>query len=129
MPKLTLDGKTVEVSEGQRLVLAIEGAGVKIGHRCGGNAKCTTCRVEFVSGEPGTMTAAEYHRLVDRGLFGQVRLSCQIVCGHDMSVKPVMFAENQPQWNGDTGPAPEPTVQPEAVWHPIDELKQKAASA
>jgi len=128
MPKLTIHDEAYEVPAGQRLVLAIESTGVKIGHRCGGNARCTTCRVEFMSGEPSTMTAAEFQRLTDRGLIGQYRLSCQIVCDHDMSVKPAMFAENQPQWNGDTGPAPEPTVQPEAVWYPIDELRQKAAT-
>lgn len=127
MPQLTVFDKTVEAPAGQRLVLAIEQSGVRIGHRCGGNAKCTTCRVEFMSGEPETMTVAEYRRLNDRGLFGQFRLSCQIVCDHDMSVKPALIAENQPQWNGDTGPAPEPTVQPESVWYPIEELKQKPA--
>jgi ferredoxin len=50
MPKLTVEGfATVDVSEGKRLVLAIEqDAGVDILHACGGNARCTTCRVEFI---------------------------------------------------------------------------------
>src|SRR5688572_3099461 len=54
MPKLAVEGfATVEVENGKRLVLAIEqDAGVDILHACGGNARCTTCRVEFVSGEP-----------------------------------------------------------------------------
>ena len=52
MPKLTVDGRSVDVPEGQRLVLAIESNGTPIGHRCGGFAKCTTCRVEFIAGEP-----------------------------------------------------------------------------
>ncbi len=34
-----------EVESGTRLVLALERNGVDILHRCGGNAKCTTCRV------------------------------------------------------------------------------------
>jgi ferredoxin len=37
---------------GRKLVLAIEDAGIDILHRCGGNAKCTTCRVEILAGDP-----------------------------------------------------------------------------
>jgi ferredoxin len=124
MPKLTIDGKTYEVEAGKRLVLAIEEAGVRIGHRCGGNARCTTCRVEFLAGEPETMTQAEHDRLVERGLFGSARLSCQIVCAHDMSVHPLVTAESMPQWDGDTGPAPEPTVTPLAEWSLIERSKE-----
>ena len=122
MPKLTIDGQEHDVAEGQRLVLAIEAAGVPIGHRCGGFARCTTCRVEFAAGEPGTMTRAEYEKLVGKELLGQVRLSCQIVCDHDVAVHPLMTMDNQ-TWS-DTGPAPEPTVTPEAAWLPVDELRQ-----
>jgi ferredoxin len=38
MPRLTIQGKTYEVEQGKRLVLAIEQSGIRIGHRCGGNA-------------------------------------------------------------------------------------------
>jgi ferredoxin len=127
MPKLTVIDQTLEVEAGTRLALAIQNAGINIGHRCGGNAKCTTCRVEFTAGEPETMTKAEHLRLADRGLLGQARLSCQIVCNHDMAVRPLMTAETMPQWNGDTGPAPAATVTPEAEWFPIEDLKQQSA--
>jgi len=123
MPKLTVDGKTFDVEEGTRLVLAIEQNGVNIGHRCGGYAKCTTCRVEFESGEPDTMTVAEYERLEDRDLLGKYRLSCQIECNADMSVHPTMTLESEAAWD-DTGPEPEETVTPEAIWYPIDNLEE-----
>lgn len=129
MPKLSVLDKTIDVPAGRRLVLAIEDAGVRIGHRCGGNAACTTCRVAFESGEPDTMTEAEYRLLNERGLFGQYRLSCQIVCDRDMRLTPVMTADNQPQWKGDTGPATDETVKPEAVWRPIEALKGSANSS
>ena len=128
MPRLTVDGRTVDVTEGQRLVLAIESQGIPIGHRCGGFARCTTCRVEFQAGEPDTMTKAEYAILSTRELLGQVRLSCQIVCDHDMSVEPVMTKDNQPAWDS-TGPAPETTVTPEAVWYPKSEVAEQASSS
>lgn len=122
MPQLTVEGKTAEWEAGKRLVKAIEEMGVHIGHRCGGNAKCTTCRVSFISGEPATMTVAEYQKLTEREIYGQYRLSCQITCDQDMEVEPVMTLENQ-DWT-DTGPPPEDTVQPLAEWHPKSELEQ-----
>ncbi|MER3436718.1 MAG: (2Fe-2S)-binding protein, partial [Chloroflexota bacterium] len=64
MPKVTIEGVGETVcSEGRRLVLCIEDAGVDILHRCGGNARCTTCRVEILAGDPGPMTPAEEARL------------------------------------------------------------------
>ena len=125
MPKLTANGKSGEVPQGKRLVLAIEELGIPIGHRCGGYARCTTCRVEFKEGEPEVMTRAEYQKLKEAGLFGKVRLSCQIVCDRDMTVHPLMTLDNQVGWE-DTGPPPEPTVTPEAEWFPIEELEQSA---
>src|SRR6476660_5240457 len=81
MPTLTVEGVgTFDVPAGKRLVLALEDeAKVDQLHACGGNARCTTCRVEFVAGEPPAMTEAEKRVLAARGLPG-VRLSCQIPC-------------------------------------------------
>ena len=72
MPKLTVEtAGTIDVAEGRRLVLAIEqDAHVDIMHACGGNARCTTCRVEFSEGEPKRMTKAEKTVLKTRGLTG-----------------------------------------------------------
>jgi ferredoxin len=88
MPKLTVEGVgTFDVPQGKKLVLAlIDEAGIDQLHACGGNARCTTCRVVFVSGEPATMRDAEKQVLAAKGVTG-VRLSCQIVCDADMSVK------------------------------------------
>jgi ferredoxin len=80
MPKLTVESVgTFDVPAGKRLVLALEDeAGQDQLHACGGNARCTTCRVEFVAGEPAAMTVAEKTVLAAKGLSG-VRLSCQIL--------------------------------------------------
>src|SRR5262249_58339915 len=90
MPMLTAEGMgTFEVPADKRMVLALEDeAGIDQLHACGGNARCTTCRVEFISGEPPTMTEAERQVLAARGLTG-VRLSCQIPCDHDMKVRAI----------------------------------------
>ena len=115
MPKLTVEGfDTVDVEEGKRLVLAIEqDAHVDILHACGGNARCTTCRVEFIADEPARMTKAEKAKMEERGLTG-VRLSCQIVCDHDMSVRAISRLEGSGR--PDPGKTPEPTIQPPPEW-------------
>ena len=115
MPKLTVEGfDTVEVEEGKRLVLAIEqDAHVDVLHACGGNARCTTCRVEFVDGEPSTHTAAEKERLEARGLTG-VRLSCQILCDHDMSLRAISRLEGSGR--PDPGGPPADEITPPPVW-------------
>lgn len=90
MPKITVEEHgTYEVPADKRLVKALcEDAGTDQLHACGGNARCTTCRVKFVAGEPETMTVAERDVLKARGVTeAGVRLSCQILCDHDMTVK------------------------------------------
>jgi ferredoxin len=118
MPRLTIDGgKPVAVPAGKRLVNALtDEGGIDQLHSCGGAAKCTTCRVQFVSGEPGTMTQAEREVLSQKGLFGQagVRLSCQILCNDDMSVKAISrFAGSGKK---DAGGRPADAIEPPPVW-------------
>jgi len=115
MPKLTVEGfKEVDVEDGKRLVLAIEqDAGVDILHACGGNARCTTCRVEFLSGEPEQMTNAEKAKIEERGLTG-IRLTCQIVCDHDISVRAISRLEGSGR--PDPGGTPAATIHPPPEW-------------
>ncbi len=115
MPKLTVEGfGTVAVAEGKRLVLAIEqDARVDVLHACGGNARCTTCRVEFIDGEPPRMTEAEQQVLAARGVTG-ARLSCQILCDHDMTVRAISRLEGSGR--PDPGPQPAAEITPPPVW-------------
>lgn len=88
MPTVTVqDEKSFEVTAGTKLVLAIEDAGIDIMHRCGGNARCTTCRVQVVSGTVGAMEQLERDRLAREGDLGpDIRLSCQIRVESDLTV-------------------------------------------
>jgi ferredoxin len=115
MPKLTVEGVgDFDVAEGKRLVLALEqDAGVDQLHACGGNARCTTCRVEFVAGEPDRMTVAERDVLAARGLSG-VRLSCQIACDHDMTVRAISRLEGSGR--KDAGHQPAAEIEPPPQW-------------
>lgn len=123
MPKITVDGKTGEFAKDKRLTNAILELGVDIGHRCGGQGRCTTCRVVFSDGEPAEMTKAEYEKLVEKDLFGEARLSCQLTCSHDMSVNAVMTLQSVEGWT-DTGPDLAADVQPEAEWLSQEQLSR-----
>jgi ferredoxin len=115
MPKLTVESLgEFEVPQGKRLVLALaQDAGVDQLHACGGNARCTTCRVEFVEGEPERITVAERDLLAARGLSG-VRLSCQIACDQDMTVKVISRLEGSGR--KDAGGPPAAEIQPAPEW-------------
>lgn len=93
-----------EAEPDRKLVLALEDAGVDILHRCGGNAKCTTCRVEILAGDPGEIQDAERNRLaMEAGLAENVRLSCQMRVIDDLKVR----VTNQASVRGmDAGPRP-----------------------
>jgi ferredoxin len=95
------------------MVLALEDeAKIDQLHACGGNARCTTCRVEFVAGEPEQMTVAEKQVLQSRGIFG-VRLSCQILCDHDMTVR--VISRLAGSGRKDAGSRPADDIQPQPV--------------
>jgi ferredoxin len=108
MPKIQAETATglveTEAPAGKKLVLAIEDAGVDILHRCGGNARCTTCRVEILEGDAGEMRELEKNRLaVETELAPNIRLSCQIHVQNDLKVRVV----NQASVKGiDPGPRP-----------------------
>ena len=111
MPQLTVENVgTFDVAEGKRLVLALEeDARIDQLHACGGNARCTTCRVQFNSGEPPMMTKAEQAALSAKGHTG-VRLSCQILCDHDMVVRAISRLEGSGR--PDPGSKPQPFIEP-----------------
>lgn len=93
-----------EAPKDKKLVLAIEDAGIDILHRCGGNARCTTCRVEVLGGDPGEMRELEKNRLaLEAELAANVRLSCQVRINEDLKVRVI----NQASVRGlDPGPRP-----------------------
>lgn len=111
MPIVTVLGHgSFEVEKGRKLVLALEDNDVRILHRCGGQEKCTTCRVEILAGDfidlrkkkKGTFSDTQIHRhlLVDDNF----RLSCQIRIKGDLTILPIMTVENS---GVDAGPRPE----------------------
>jgi len=118
MPKLTVEEVgAFEVPQGKRLVNALtDEAGIDQLHACGGNARCTTCRVQFTAGEPTKMTQAEKELLELRALTAHpgLRLSCQIVCDHDMTLKAI--SRQAGSGRSTPGNRPVDDIQPPPVW-------------
>lgn len=115
MPLLTVENVGVfPVDAGKRLVNALsDDAHTDQLHACGGNARCTTCRVEFVEGEPTKITAAEKAVLAAKGVTG-VRLSCQILCETDMTVRLISRLEGSGRQ--DAGGRPTDEIAPPPEW-------------
>ena len=77
-----------DIESDRKLVLGLEDNGVDILHRCGGNAKCTTCRVEILAGDPGEIGDAEKAILASKTDLGDhTRLSCQVRVHDNLHVK------------------------------------------
>lgn len=117
MPKLTVQGVgEFDVVAGKRLTSAlVQDAGTDQLHACGGQSRCTTCRVQFVAGEPQKMTQAEKDTLAARGITDEgVRLSCQIACDHDMSVE--LISRFEGSGRKDQGTPVADSIEPAPVW-------------
>lgn len=106
MPTIQVVGKdSFQAEAGTKLVLALEDHGVDILHRCGGNAKCTTCRVEIIEGDAGPVSEAEAAVRDAKGITDpNIRISCQLRVESDLSVKPLMTVSESGM---DAGPRPQ----------------------
>ncbi|WP_088033948.1 2Fe-2S iron-sulfur cluster-binding protein [Evansella clarkii] len=106
MPKVTVPGfESFEAEKGKKLVLALEDNGIDILHRCGGKAKCTTCRVKVHEGDFGPLTDIEKEAFKRKGMDDSLRLSCQVrLTDEDVKVEPEMTAAVS---GLDPGPRPE----------------------
>ncbi|UTE73801.1 (2Fe-2S)-binding protein [Rossellomorea marisflavi] len=91
MPKLRVIGYgEFTIKKGTKLVLALEDNDVDILHRCGGNARCTTCRVEIHDGDFCDLSSGETEMTYE----DRLRLSCQIRVEGDATVRPVLTVES-----------------------------------
>src|SRR6266511_5721764 len=103
--------QTIDAPQGKKLVLVLEDAGIDILHRCGGNARCTTCRVEIRGGDPGEMNTRERARLArEDELAPNVRLSCQILVQDALKVRVINRLSETDL--GDAGPRPTDELPP-----------------
>ena len=93
MPRVTFlhpEGKSGDVPENTSLLEAAEALGFPLPHDCGGNASCTTCRVEVEHGQEN-LTEIDFDEqdLLDRENLTQAfhRLGCQARVTGDVVVR------------------------------------------
>jgi len=93
MPRITFvhsEGKSGEVPEELTVLEAAEMLGFPLNHDCGGNASCSTCRVEvMVGGDNLSEIDFEEQDLLDREALTEPyhRLSCQAKILGDVMVQ------------------------------------------
>jgi adenylate cyclase len=89
------DGRSVTNEVGSSLLDISRIHGVPHASVCGGRARCSTCRVRILEGLEGLDVPAETERKVlERvGAGSNVRLACQLVPTHDLSVAMLLPAK------------------------------------
>jgi ferredoxin len=128
MPKITVVDPLrevldeFEVEQGTKLLKALQDHNVDIVHKCGGHAKCTTCRVTIDEGRPEKQTQAQkelFMRKIEIGLPSfmatQMHLSCQVLVEEDMTIS-VNEVYNEILHDGDRGPDTGDEITPEPAW-------------
>lgn len=93
MPRVTFlhpEGKSGEVPAGLSLLEVAEQLGFPLNHDCGGNASCTTCRVDVIAGEENLSDIDfDEQDLLDREALTEPyhRLGCQARVSGDVIVQ------------------------------------------
>lgn len=113
MPSIKAEGlATFQAESNTRLVLALEDAGIDILHRCGGKARCTTCRVEVLEGDAGPQTNREQRRLTRMtDATPTTRLACQVLLEGDLHVQVINRLSESDL--SDAGPRPDDVLDPD----------------
>ncbi len=83
----------MEMLPGHTLLEAALTANVPLFHDCGGQARCTTCRVRVIGGTPPARTASEMEVVHMQSWRDDVRLACQLEPTSDLHVERIMRQE------------------------------------
>ena len=98
MPTMTVlpENKAYTATEGKSILQNLLDAGVKVMHKCGGEAKCGSCHIFVLEGRKGL---SKVQRLENEkldsivGVGSKSRLACQTIVGTDnFSIELLGFA-------------------------------------
>jgi len=84
------DDKIVEIQTGESILRASLRAGIPHTYVCGGNARCTTCRVLLVDGDESSISPINESETLIANKFGfatNIRLACQSYVSNDISIR------------------------------------------
>ena len=81
--------RSISIAAGQTILAASLGAGIPHAHECGGNARCSTCRVLVVEGAQNLSPrdSAELKLARRLGLSDDIRLACQTTTRGPVSLR------------------------------------------
>jgi len=84
-----IDKRTAPIAADETILQASLRAGVHHAHACGGNARCSTCRVQIIEGLDRCAPRNDRERrLADRLRFApEVRLACQTTVSGDVKIR------------------------------------------
>lgn len=84
-----IDGRTAPIAADETILHASLRAGVPHAHACGGNARCSTCRVQIVDGldRCTPRTDREQHLAYRLRFCPEVRLACQTMVSGDVRIR------------------------------------------
>lgn len=94
--KVTYPDRAISVARGFSVLEASRAAGVPHLSVCGGRGRCSTCRVRVTEGleKQPPPTDSERATLIRIKAQENVRLACQLRPTHDLSIAPVLGADN-----------------------------------
>ena len=91
-------GQTVDIPRGSSVLEASRIGGIPHYSVCGGKGRCSTCRVKVIDGLDKLLPAGPVERmtLARIGAEPDVRLACQLRPTHNLTVVPLLAAQNDP---------------------------------
>jgi adenylate cyclase len=94
-----LEKRTIAAEPAETILQTSLRAGIRHAHACGGNARCSTCRVVIVEGLDSCNERNELEqKLADRlHLTSEVRLACQTIIGDDVKLRRLVVDEKDLQ--------------------------------
>ena len=90
------DGKKVAASASETVLAAALRAGIPTAHPCGGDARCSICRVSVENGLEHCAPMTERERVLSEqlGFSPEVRLACQTTAAGDIKVRRLVVDED-----------------------------------
>ena len=90
------DGGKVKVFRGTSILEASKIAGVPHASICGGNGRCSTCRVRILKGMESIKPPEDYEKAILEkiGASPNIRLACQVKPSESISIHPILSQAN-----------------------------------
>lgn len=106
-----LEEQTVEANPGETILQVSLRAGIPHAHACGGNARCSTCRILIVDGVENCVARNEKEqKLAERLHFPRdIRLACQTACSDNVALRRLVLDEEDLQLTDQRSVVTEPT--------------------